>query len=143
MANTCKYCGKQLTESDKEFCSKECQYKDYTGQYLTMTLKEKWFQMILSGEKKEEYRDRKHYWTVRFEKYFGRHYERIDDIEIPVWNTEEKIIRFRNGYDKNSPEFLAKCTIKEGYGNPDWGASPGIYYYILTIHKIFAEKNIV
>ena len=142
MANTCKYCEKEITEQNKEFCSKECQYKDYTGQYLTLALKAKWFQMILSGEKKEEYRERKPYWTVRFEKYFGRHYDRIDDIEIPMWNIEEKIIRFKNGYDKDAPEFLAKCTIKEGYGNPDWGANPGVYYYILTIHKIFAEKNI-
>ena len=30
--------------------------------YLQLTLKKKWFDLILSGEKKEEYREIKPYW---------------------------------------------------------------------------------
>lgn len=33
---------------------------------LTLPIKKKWFDMILSGEKKEEYRKIKPYWTKRF-----------------------------------------------------------------------------
>lgn len=32
---------------------------------LHLTLKKKWFDMILSGEKKEEYRDTKEFWLRR------------------------------------------------------------------------------
>lgn len=38
---------------------------------LTMPIKKKWFDMILSGEKKEEYREIKPYWTIRLAKSFG------------------------------------------------------------------------
>lgn len=33
---------------------------------LHLTLKKKWFDMIASGEKKEEYREIKPYWEKRF-----------------------------------------------------------------------------
>lgn len=34
---------------------------------LVLPIKKKWFDMILSGEKKEEYRDIKPYYKTRFE----------------------------------------------------------------------------
>lgn len=36
---------------------------------LTLSLKNQWFDMIKSGEKKEEYRDTSGYWTSRLLKY--------------------------------------------------------------------------
>lgn len=36
---------------------------------LTLPIKKKWFDMILSGEKKEEYREIKPYWDTRFETW--------------------------------------------------------------------------
>lgn len=35
---------------------------------LILPIKKKWFDMILLGQKKEEYREIKPYWTTRFEK---------------------------------------------------------------------------
>jgi len=57
---------------------------------LHLTLKKKWFDMILSGEKKEEYREIKNYWAARL---LGKQYDTI---------------LFRNGYSKNAPKFLIK-----------------------------------
>ena len=37
---------------------------------LTLPIKGKWFDMILSGEKREEYREIKPYWISRFENAF-------------------------------------------------------------------------
>ena len=37
---------------------------------LVLPIKKKWFDMILSGEKKEEYRDVSPYWKQRFSKIF-------------------------------------------------------------------------
>ncbi len=38
---------------------------------LTLPIQRKWFQMILSGEKLEEYREIKPYYDVRFQNVFG------------------------------------------------------------------------
>lgn len=35
---------------------------------LILPLKKKWFDMIASGEKKEEYREIKEYWRTRFQQ---------------------------------------------------------------------------
>lgn len=94
---------------------------------LTLTIKKKWFDAILSGEKKEEYRDVKPYYSQRFEKR---------------WCARDKFlerIRFRNGYAKNSPSFVAKCSMRIGVGRPEWGADPDKQYYVLTIHEIEKE----
>jgi len=57
---------------------------------LTLPTKKKWFDMILSGEKLEEYRNDTQYYESRLDKYIG----------IPVK------VRFRNGYRKDSPSFI-------------------------------------
>ena len=38
---------------------------------LILPIKKKWFDMILSGEKKEEYREIKEYYETRFRNLFG------------------------------------------------------------------------
>lgn len=38
---------------------------------LTIPIKKKWYDMILSGEKKEEYREIKPYWEVRFGNWWS------------------------------------------------------------------------
>ena len=43
----------------------------------------------------------------------------------------------RNGYGNDVPEFTAECSIREDYGNPNWGAEKGKKYYVLSIHKIY------
>ena len=85
--------------------------------------------MILSGEKKEEYREIKPYYTSRF-----RH----------IWQGSliggeaERKIRFRNGYSDKSPSFIATVTLSIKTGRPEWGAEPGREYYVLKILEIKA-----
>lgn len=38
---------------------------------LTLPIQKRWFDMILSGEKKEEYREIKEYYETRFRNLFG------------------------------------------------------------------------
>ena len=57
---------------------------------LHLTLKKKWFDEILSGKKKVEYREIKPYWQIRL----------IDNKGIPI---DYKKIVFKNGYGKNVP----------------------------------------
>ena len=88
---------------------------------LHLTLKKKWFDMILSGEKKEEYREMKPYWRRR------------------LLNKTFDVICFRNGYQKNAPEFTIEVTkLLSGLGNVEWGAPKKEPVYILKLGKIIA-----
>ena len=105
---------------------------------MLLTLKKQWFDMILNGEKKEEYREIKPYWTKRFENYFGK----ILDISLDqwIWSNRTKTVVFRNGYGNDVPEFTAECSIREDYGNPNWSAEKDKKYYVLSIYKIYDIK---
>ncbi|MFA6679298.1 MAG: hypothetical protein WCR96_02255 [Candidatus Methanomethylophilaceae archaeon] len=75
--------------------------------------------MILSGNKKEEYREIKPYWSKRFD---GKSYD---------------LVTFRNGYHKDSPVFTVKLLgIDIGYGNPLWGAKEE-KVYILKLGEVY------
>ena len=89
---------------------------------LTLPIKKKWFDMIISGEKKEEYREIKPYYTSRFCK-------------------KPSVIIFRNGYSNKSPS--VKCTVEiiRGYGKEEWGAEPNKEYYVLKILEIEKDKG--
>ena len=93
---------------------------------LVLPIKKQWYDMILSGIKKEEYRDIKPYYTKRFEKIGLIGAEACSSVKV----------KFRNGYSATSPSFIAECSCRMGRGNPEWGAVPGVDYYILEIRAI-------
>ena len=97
---------------------------------LVLPITKKWFEMIVAGEKKEEYREIKPYYDKRFMKTFGFDYlnKRIEVI-------------FRNGYSLTSPSVKCLCILNKGYGKQEWGAVKDKEYYILTIIKIIEIKN--
>jgi len=106
---------------------------------LHLTLKRKWFDLIASGEKKEEYRELKTYWIKRLSKY---------GFLVPA-NVKERdtfiqfdIIQFRIGYSKTAPMMQVECKgIDIGEGNPDWGAKPNEEYFIIKLGKILRIAN--
>lgn len=90
---------------------------------LHLTLKKKWFDMIASGEKKEEYREDKDYWRRRL-LIRG---ESVDDMRL------FHEVEFRNGYRKDAPKMRFKCEdIRPGIGRPEWGATPD-YCFIIKL----------
>ena len=101
---------------------------------LVLPIKKKWYDMILSGEKTEEYREIKPYYDSRFESVFGWLFRGIDGVGDTT--PPEKEIIFRNGYSRSSRQAKATCTLTKGTGNPEWGAEPGVKYYVLHIKKI-------
>lgn len=54
----------------------------------------------------------------------------------PFEGNPEREIMFRNGYNKNSPSFIAKCTLSVGTGKEEWGAEKDKEYFILTVQEI-------
>lgn len=103
---------------------------------LTLPIKKKWFDLILAGVKKEEYREIKPYYTSRFRNVFEMHpYSYIPS------GLDTQYICFRNGYSNESPMFIAKCSLDIKKGREEWGAKKDKEYYVLTIHKIISTKN--
>jgi len=85
---------------------------------LTLPIKNIWFDMICSGEKKDEYRALNSYYDSRFSRYEGQ------EIEV----------MFRNGYHSNSPAVV--CVVvpeRDQPGLVEWGGIPGEKYWCLHI----------
>lgn len=95
---------------------------------LVLPIKKKWFDMILSGEKKEEYREIKPYYD-----------KRLGHLTIGTGTVTTIILR--NGYSHSSPSIMCKCAVTIGPGIEGWGAEPNIDYYVLKILKILEIKN--
>lgn len=91
---------------------------------LTLPIKKKWFDMIKSGEKKEEYREIGLYWGKRFEKYF------LDKEKKPFE------VLLRNGYGNDKPTIKCLVSIDINYGIPQWGARIGEIYFVLKILEV-------
>lgn len=106
---------------------------------LVLPIKKKWYDMILSGEKTEEYREIKPYYDTRLPKEFGyfREGEKLIKANVyPPADLSEVNVLFRNGYSKKSPSITAVCSLSIDCGKEEWGAEPGVKYYVLHIKKI-------
>lgn len=99
---------------------------------LTLPIKKKWFDMILSSEKKEEYREIKPYWTKRF---LNGLYDLKVNKDYFIINAQGTVI-FQNGYQKNAPRIKCFIELTQGCGKEEWGAEPNKEYYILKILSV-------
>lgn len=87
---------------------------------LHLILKKKWYNMIESGEKKEEYREIKPYWEKRLRKPNLSDFINYDTVT------------FHLGYTNRTMSFKIKgIVIAEG--KSEWGAEPGKEYFIIRI----------
>lgn len=104
-----------------------------TDKVLHLTLTKKWFDMIASGEKKEECRDIKEYWRTRLWEF----------PKVPSNNPKYfDYIIFKNGYAKDAPEMKVECNgIRVGYGKGRWGAEPNKQYYVIALGDVLYIKN--
>jgi hypothetical protein len=89
---------------------------------LYLPIKKKWFDMIASGEKKEEYRKCKPYWDKRL-------------------RTSPDVVCLRNGYGKNAPTMYFKITsIARSFGIIEWGAPEKENVYIIRLGERINPK---
>lgn len=135
------YQGKEV-EYEHEFCYCSTSDDEYELPYMidknlnkvrnngikivTMPIHKKWFNLILSGDKKEEYREIKEYWRKR------------------LLHDKTTHLRLVNGYGANAPYLLIEVkNIKTGTGKEEWGAVPGEQYYVLELGEIIASGNLI
>lgn len=122
---------------------------------LHLTLKKKWFDMIASGEKKEEYRESKPYWVNRFikptctishEDYYPN--EMINEVikfgdfrgNVKYFGgviQDFKTIKFTNGYGKNKPSIIVECNgIDFGFTKSEWSDNFKGQVFIIKLGSI-------
>ena len=89
---------------------------------LILPIKKKWFDMILSGENKEEYREIKPYYDSRLLGFY------TDKMEHEIF--------LRNGYGNDKPTIKCKIKVVTGTGKAEWGAEPYKMYYVLKILSV-------
>lgn len=97
---------------------------------LPLVLKKRWYDMIASGVKKEEYREYKEFWIKRIEKWQD---SRISAL-IPYLVQKIDVIAFSRGYRKADLFFVCdRILIKEGHPMyPEWG-EPKIRHFALGL----------
>ena len=116
---------------------------------LIMPIKRKWLEMIRSGEKKEEYRDIKHYYTARFRHLMTYAPWRDEHIIAAVRSATDRggvpiTVILRGGYSALSPAIQVSGKLVIGEGKPEWGAEPGKEYYIIRIEEyedLLTDRN--
>ena len=111
---------------------------------LHLPLKAKWYEMIESGVKTEEYREIKPYWEKRFIDYkaLKSDYKRIvfRRVVLGKWTDacehypkDYTHVKFSYGYTKRTMTFEIE-SITIGKGNPEWGA-PTEDVFIIKLGK--------
>ena len=127
---------------------------------LHLPLKERWFRMIQSGEKKEEYREITPYWMKRLMNCYSsdrkecvaggcariidgkpscngepwRCFTKQHCYPLLCYNAE---VEFTLGYPKSDD--ADRHTVKRikeiaiGTGRPEWGAEPGKEYFVIKL----------
>ena len=90
---------------------------------LPLVLKRRWFDLVATGQKREEYRDYTAYWQTRIRNWFDR--SAIDGLIL--------VIEFRLGYAARAQRtafLLDSLFIRAAYRfeHPDWGEPCGEHY---------------
>jgi hypothetical protein len=101
---------------------------------LTLNVKKKWFDMMLSGEKKEEYRGIKPHWQDKIYNYLD-----MPEPTIKHFDT----ITILNGMKKNTPKIVFECKgIIIGNAVPEWSDNWKGEVFVIKLGNIIETKNI-
>ena len=90
---------------------------------LTLVLKKKWFDMIASGEKNEEYRTSRNI-CVQIDRWHGRAMTLVEAKNGADPVRDLMVVKFCWGYGKDRPTLLMHATgvtIRTYAKHPEWG----------------------
>ena len=95
---------------------------------LHLPLKREWYDMIASGEKREEYRDYKPYWNVR--------------IQNAIAESKPIVAAFSLGRHR-ATMFFDVSVIKAvcGSNHPEWGEPKYLHYVIALADRIEVDDK--
>ena len=119
---------------------------------LTLSLKKKWFDMIASGEKTEEYREITPYWQKRLLRCGNAcdgYSIVMGEIICPICRylkyTDFDTVVFTLGYPRKGDlsrrmEFEVS-DISIDCGRPEWGAEPDKAYFVIKLGERIRHKG--
>lgn len=117
----------------------DCKGVSKRGRILRLSLKKKWFDMIASGIKKEEYRDVKPWATSRLFRISS--YDEGDGIKSTICAARGyDFVEFKNGYGKNAPVVVTKFVSVCQRLRPkhmEWGEPDTPHYVIELGEKMY------
>lgn len=97
---------------------------------LYLTLKAKWYGLIIHGDKLEEYRDYKPYWHIRIRNWHDKQRFGWDRCDKNKW----LVVAFSRGRQKADRFYLTRYTLvrESDSEHPEWG-EPKEKHYVLGI----------
>lgn len=106
---------------------------------LDLPLKRKWYEMIETGIKTEEYREVKPYWIKRLCAHSDKLWQCADCDGVLMCSlcfSPKNLthVRFRYGYTKRTMLHEIE-SISIGYGKPEWGAPTDKKVFIIKFKK--------
>lgn len=90
---------------------------------LTLVLKKKWFDMIVSGEKNEEYRTSRNV-CAQIDRWHGNAMTLVESKNGSDPVRDAMVVKFCCGYGKDRPTILMYATevkIRTYAKHPEWG----------------------
>ena len=127
--------------------------KEKKQRILHLVLKRKWWDMIASGGKKEEYREIKQHWFDRLidcltpkSAFLATRYFGLDGSTPQIHNIEDDFdgewlyfkefdaVTFHLGYTNTTMTF-ENDGIEINYGREEWGADPDKLYFVIKLGK--------
>lgn len=102
---------------------------------LHLVVTRKWYDMIESGDKKEEYREIKGFWMKRLCEEMTAQFVPIELNSPSDFNCTYKpykYVCFHRGYTNETMTFILD-GITTNYGRPEWGATLGRVYFVLKL----------
>jgi len=103
-----------------------------------------WFDLIRTGEKKEEYREVTTFYRERLcsDSRIGAQENGDLFVIVDQWKGL-KVLHLTNGYGHSKPQLWAHIEeITIGRGNPEWGAPVDRDVFIIKLGAVFHTKNL-
>ena len=130
---------------------------------LYLNVHKKWFDLIASGEKNEEYREIKEYWLKRLFEHFDYsvlnhailqkvichlNYYLVTTSELYDWAgwkpKQFDFVCFRNGYSKDAPEVWCGCEgIEIGTAKPELSDNAPGFYFKIQLGRVLAAPVVL
>lgn len=114
---------------------------------IHLPIKREWFDMILSGEKKEEYREFKPYWIRRLLGDKNAYSDPWPEQTEPMYFENPlkiETLTLTNGYGKDRPQLIVELVnIDLKHPNPAW-CPPGTtgLWFALQLGKVLETHNL-
>lgn len=109
---------------------------------LNLVLKRKWYDMIASGEKKEEYRESKRHWRTRIGRWMDNIIPDGDGLDVIFGETKPMVVAFSLGYRKADMFFVVNTVLDPDAKypgrtcHPEWGEPDSPHYVIKLCERV-------